>query len=104
MKQKISKAAGRFGVKYGQYARRTIAKVEEKQRKKQQCIFCNGIAKRISKGIWLCKKCGKKFAGHAYYLEREKGEDSMKREKTDTDTFKKSRELKIKEEKIKNNK
>ena len=101
MKQKISKAAGRFGVKYGQYARRTIAKVEEKQRKKQQCIFCNGTAKRISKGIWLCKKCGKKFAGHAYYLEVKNQEE---REKINKDTFKKSKELPKKEEKIKNNK
>jgi ribosomal protein L37AE/L43A len=99
MKQKISKAAGRFGVKFGQYARRTIAKVEAKQRKKQQCTFCNGTAKRISKGIWLCKKCGKKFTGHAYYLERE-NEEGQKKSK---DTFKKSKELRKKENKTKNN-
>jgi large subunit ribosomal protein L37Ae len=68
---KIVKAAGRFGVRYGQSVKRRIAKIEEKQRKKQACIFCNGQAKRLSKGIWECKKCGKKFAGHAYYLENE---------------------------------
>lgn len=70
VKTKIAKAAGRYGVRYGQSIRRRIAAVESKQRKKQQCIFCNGRAKRTSKGIWNCIKCGKRFAGHAYYLER----------------------------------
>lgn len=71
MKSKLLKAAGRFGVRYGQLVKRRIANIESKQRKKQQCLFCNGRAKRTSKGIWECKKCGKRFAGHAYYLEKE---------------------------------
>lgn len=66
---KIVKAAGRFGVRYGQSVKRRIAKIEERQRKKQACPFCKGLAKRISKGIWVCNRCGKKFAGHAYFLE-----------------------------------
>ena len=70
-KSKLLKAAGRFGVRYGQAVKRRIASIESKQRKKQKCIFCNGRAKRSSKGIWECKKCGKRFAGHAYYLESE---------------------------------
>jgi large subunit ribosomal protein L37Ae len=67
-KLKISKSAGRFGPRYGVSVRRRIADIESRQRKKQQCIFCDGRAKRLSKGIWLCQRCGKKFAGHAYYL------------------------------------
>jgi large subunit ribosomal protein L37Ae len=67
-RSKITKSAGRFGVRYGPYVRKKIVEVESKQRKKQKCIFCKGRAKRLSKGIWLCSKCGKKFAGHAYYL------------------------------------
>lgn len=62
-------SSGRFGVRYGVSVRRRTDEIESKQKKKQHCIFCRGIAKRISKGIWVCKKCGKKFAGHAYYLE-----------------------------------
>jgi large subunit ribosomal protein L37Ae len=70
VKTKIVKSAGRFGIRYGISVRRRITAIEEKQRKKQLCIFCKGRAKRISKGIWLCQRCGKKFAGHAYYLEQ----------------------------------
>jgi len=69
VKLKLLGATGRFGVRYGQATKKRIDAIEEKQRKKQKCIFCNGRAKRISKGIWSCKKCGKKFAGHAYFLE-----------------------------------
>lgn len=68
---KIVKAAGRFGVRYGQSIKRRIAKIEERQRKKQACIFCGGLAKRLAKGIWHCQRCDKKFAGHTYYLEKE---------------------------------
>jgi len=70
VKTKISRSAGRFGARYGQSVRRKTADIESLQRKKQQCIFCNGIAKRTSKGIWECKKCSKKFASHAYYLPK----------------------------------
>jgi len=70
-KTKIVRSSGRFGVRYGISVRRKISAIEEKQRRKQKCIFCSGRAVRIATGIWLCKKCGKKFAGHAYYLEQE---------------------------------
>lgn len=70
VKTKIIGAAGRFGSRYGQYIKRRIADIEFKQRKKQECPFCNGTAKRTSKGIWLCKKCKKKFASHAYFLPK----------------------------------
>jgi len=70
-KTKKVKAAGRFGVRYGRRVRTKIAEVEGVQRKKQSCLFCNGVAKRLSKGIWQCKKCNKKFAGHTYYIKKE---------------------------------
>ena len=70
MRTKKVKAAGRFGARYGRKIRTKIADIESTQRKKQQCIFCNGTAKRLSKGIWLCKKCKKKFASHTYTLPR----------------------------------
>ena len=52
------KSAGRFGTRYGRSVRAKITEIESRQRKKQNCIFCKGIAKRSSKGIWECKKCG----------------------------------------------
>ena len=71
VKTKKVKAAGRFGARYGRRVRTKIAEIEVVQRKKQNCVFCKGPAKRLSKGIWECKKCGKKFAGHAYYIKKE---------------------------------
>ena len=63
-------AAGRFGARYGKTVRARITKVENKQRQKQTCPYCKKLgAKRKSKGIWHCKKCGKKFASSAYYLK-----------------------------------
>jgi len=69
VKTKKIKSAGRFGAGYGKIKEQLVA-VELKQRIKQVCPFCKGRAKRQSKGIWLCSKCNKKFAGGAYYLEQ----------------------------------
>ena len=70
MRTKKVKAAGRYGARYGRKVRTKIAEVESEQRKKQKCIFCNGTAKRLSKGIWKCKKCKKKFAFDTYFLPK----------------------------------
>lgn len=69
-KSKKSKASGRFGSRYGTKVRRKLVKVEDKQRIKQKCPFCEKLGvKRLSNGIWECKKCDKKFAGNTYYLD-----------------------------------
>jgi len=70
MRTKKTKSAGRFGARYGRKVRTKIAGIESVQRKKQKCIFCNGTAKRLSKGIWQCNKCKKKFASHTYILNQ----------------------------------
>ena len=71
-KLKKTKSSGRFGARYGKRVRASLVAVEQKQRKKQICPFCAkpGV-RRISKGIWQCKrkKCSKKFASDIYYLE-----------------------------------
>ena len=66
MRTKKVKSAGRYGRK----SRNKIADIESEQRQKQQCIFCEGTAKRLSKGIWFCKKCNKKFAHNTYFLPK----------------------------------
>ncbi len=70
VKTKKVKSAGRFGTGYGIRLRKRLVAVEEKQRKKQICPYCKkpGV-KRLSKGIWHCRKCGKKFAAGTYYLD-----------------------------------
>ena len=63
-------SSGRFGPRYGARIKKKLADVEEKQRIKQKCPFCKRLsAKKIEKGIWKCKKCGKKFTGDVYYLK-----------------------------------
>lgn len=92
-------SAGRFGIRYGQSVRKRIFEIESKQKKKQPCIFCSGIAKRISKGIWVCKSCGKKFAGHAYFLEKQ---ESIKTEEAEKPA-KKEKAKALKKEKTPSN-
>tara|TARA_Y100000310_G_C20619614_1_gene782547 strand:- start:1119 stop:1337 length:219 start_codon:yes stop_codon:yes gene_type:complete len=71
MRTKKVKSAGRFGSRYGAKVRKKTAEIEAVQKKKQSCLFCNGVAKRLSKGIWECKKCDKKFASHTYFTKKE---------------------------------
>jgi len=68
VKKKKIGAAGRFGAGYGKVKNKLIA-VEAKQRTRQECPFCKGRAKRQARGIWLCSKCGKKFAGGTFHLK-----------------------------------
>ena len=68
VKRKKIGAAGRFGAGYGKVKVKLNA-VEAKQRKKQDCPFCNGTAKRKESAIWECKKCKKRFAGGTFYLK-----------------------------------
>ena len=69
-KLKKTKSAGRFGARYGKTVKNRLVKVEVKQRVKQKCPFCSKLGvKRLSKGIWDCSKCNKKFASNTYYLD-----------------------------------
>ena len=68
------KSAGRFGARYGRRTRKTITKIEAKQKAKHACPFC-GKKKvvRISAGKWRCRSCKREIAGGAYTLETELG-------------------------------
>ncbi len=69
-KLKKTKSAGRFGARYGRKVRNKLTQVEEKQRIKQKCPFCEKLGvKRKANGIWNCKKCDKTFASNTYYLD-----------------------------------
>jgi large subunit ribosomal protein L37Ae len=71
VKKKKIGSAGRFGAGYGKPKQKLVA-VEAKQRKRQDCPFCKGRAKRSEKAIWDCTKCGKRFAGGAFHLKGKK--------------------------------
>ena len=67
MATKKAGSAGRFGVRYGRKLRTKVNAVEKVQRGKHKCPYCNRLtAKRMSPGIWQCKKCEAKFTGKAY--------------------------------------
>ncbi len=60
-------SAGKFGVRYGMRLRRKWLEVDKKQRTLHECPVCRRRSvKRVSTGIWRCRKCGTKFAGGAY--------------------------------------
>ncbi len=60
-------SAGRFGARYGLTVRQRVAKIEERQKRKQKCPHCGRFSvKRIATGIFSCKKCKNKFTGGAY--------------------------------------
>jgi large subunit ribosomal protein L37Ae len=60
-------SAGRFGVRYGKKLRERLLKAEAGHKQKHKCPECTkSSVKRIASGIWVCEKCGHKFAGKAY--------------------------------------
>ncbi len=65
---KVVGIAGKFGARYGSTLRKRYREVMEKRYAPHQCPFCGfkGRIKRISTGIWMCKKCGSVWAGGAY--------------------------------------
>lgn len=63
--------AKRFGARYGSKPKHKYAKIEIEQRKKHQCPYCRKLAvKRLSVGIWHCRKCNAKFTGKAYTISK----------------------------------
>jgi large subunit ribosomal protein L37Ae len=59
--------AGRYGVRYGVKTRKAVAAVLDTKARKYECPQCKHIAvRRVSSGIWKCRKCDLIFAGGAY--------------------------------------
>jgi large subunit ribosomal protein L37Ae len=71
--------AGSFGSRYGTVARRRYAEVVSGMRVPHECPRCHVRAvKRVTVGIWSCRKCGVKFAGGAYLPTTKLGEISRR--------------------------
>ncbi|MCS7105151.1 MAG: 50S ribosomal protein L37ae [Thermofilaceae archaeon] len=72
---KVVGSAGRFGARYGSTLRHKVATIEAKMKSAHRCprCFTRGRVKRISVGIWTCRKCGYTFAGGAWIPRTELG-------------------------------
>jgi large subunit ribosomal protein L37Ae len=61
------KSAGRYRARYGIGIRRRLLEIEAKQKKPHSCPYCGFMkVKRKAAGIFICTKCGAKFAGGAF--------------------------------------
>lgn len=61
-------SAGRFGPRYGKKVRDLVRDIEKIEKQRHTCPRCSlPYAERLSKGIFICKKCGNKFTGQAYF-------------------------------------
>ncbi|MFW9983693.1 MAG: 50S ribosomal protein L37ae [Candidatus Odinarchaeota archaeon] len=59
--------AGRFGARYGVTLRQRVAKIEANMKILHKCPSCQTKAvRRLSTGIWTCRKCGHTYTGGAY--------------------------------------
>ena len=73
MAEEKLKSIRRFGSRYGRTPKKRFGKIEEIQRSLHKCPFCRNIqVKRLSVGIWQCKKCEMKFTGKAYTISKKK--------------------------------
>ena len=93
-KHKKVTSDGSFGPRYGAMVRKKYREVMDKMRDKDtRCPRCQtkGSIRRLSTGIWHCKKCEATFTGGAYLVSTPRGEESLRVAK------RKQRELEIEE-------
>ncbi len=56
-----------LGPRYGATVRKRYIKVVTEMKKSHRCPQCGfSRVKRVSVGVWRCRKCGLTFAGGAY--------------------------------------
>ena len=67
--------SGTFGARYGTVPRKRYSTVIIGLRIPHECPQCYVMAvKRMSVGVWFCRRCGFKFAGGAYVPRTKLGE------------------------------
>lgn len=70
---------GMFGARYGTIARKRYVTIVSGMRRRHECPRCRiKSVRRLSVGIWHCRKCGYKFAGGAYLPFTKLGETSRR--------------------------
>ena len=70
---------GRYGTRYGSRIRKRVREVEENMKAPQKCPVCETrVSKRISTGIWYCRKCNAKWTGGSYTMSTQPGLESQR--------------------------
>jgi large subunit ribosomal protein L37Ae len=70
---------GRYGPRYGSIVRKRVKKIEERMKLSHKCPMCrNKSVKRISAGIWHCRKCNITFTGGAYIPMTDEGKKAFR--------------------------
>ena len=80
-KTKKTGISATFGARYGSNVRKKWRLIMELQKsKKLKCPRCEtkGSTRRISTGIWHCRKCGARFTGGAYFAQTPRGAESFR--------------------------
>jgi len=73
------KKSAALGVKYGFTIRKRYAEVMTKRHAKYNCPRCHiGKLKRVSVGVWNCRRCGFTFAGGAYEPYTKSGQAAIR--------------------------
>lgn len=73
------KISGTLGVKYGFTVRKRYIEVMTKRHKRYDCQRCHlGKLKRLSAGVWVCRRCGFTFAGGAYEPYSKSGQAAIR--------------------------
>ncbi|HQD26624.1 MULTISPECIES: 50S ribosomal protein L37ae [Methanoculleus] len=69
-KGRVVGSSGRFGPRYGRFIRKRVTQIEQISNARHVCPRCDReTVQREGTGIWLCRKCGFKFAGGSYAPE-----------------------------------
>lgn len=59
--------SGKYGPRYGVKIRKQVNAIEGAKKRAYECPRCKHVAvRRVSTGIWQCRRCDLKFAGGAY--------------------------------------
>ncbi len=69
MTRKTKKAgvAGKYGARYGVRTRKAVATILKVKNATYECPQCRHVTvRRVSRGIWKCRRCELTFAGGAY--------------------------------------
>ena len=67
--------SGSFGARYGTVARKRYSTIITGLRAAHECPQCHiSAVRRLSVGVWVCGRCGFKFAGGAYAPRTKLGE------------------------------